>query len=138
MQVSDAASVAICLAGAGDVMPDTTSLDQLKAKAPEAAEFLRQLANPNRLLLLCQLSQGERSVGELQNELGLKQPALSQQLADLRQSGFVQARRQSRQIYYSLRDRRAQAIMDTLYAIFCADAGASRSHPQPAGVEPPR
>jgi DNA-binding transcriptional ArsR family regulator len=118
-------------------MPDTTSIDQLKAKAPEVAEFLRQLANPNRLLLLCQLSQGERSVTELQNELGLKQPALSQQLADLRQSGFVQARRQSRSIYYSLKDRRAQAIMDTLYAIFCADPGASRSHPEPAGGESP-
>lgn len=96
------------------------SLEELKAKAPEVAEFLRQLANPNRLLLLCHIAQGERSVSEIQEDLGLKQPALSQQLAELRQAGLVQARRESRSIHYSIKDPRAQAVMATLYAVFCA------------------
>lgn len=103
-------------------MTDQLTLEQLKAKAPEAAAFLRWLANPNRLLLLCHISQGERSVAQIMDELGLKQPALSQQLAELRRSGLVQARRQSRSILYSLKDQRARVIMDALYTVFCDDS----------------
>ena len=102
-------------------MTDQLTLEQLKAKAPEAAAFLRWLANPNRLLLLCHISQGERSVAQIMEDLELKQPALSQQLAELRRSGFVQARRQSRSILYSLKDERARVIMEALYAVFCGD-----------------
>lgn len=97
---------------------------QLKRKAPEAAELLRQLANPNRLLLLCQIARGERSVGQLEEQLGLRQPALSQQLAELRQAGLVKTRRESRSIFYSLADARAEAVMAMLYEIFCRDAEA--------------
>lgn len=103
-------------------MTDQLTLEQLKAKAPEAAAFLRWLANPNRLLLLCHISQGERSVAQLMDELGLKQPALSQQLAELRRSGFVQTRRRSRSILYSLKDQRARVVMEALYAVFCGDS----------------
>ena len=99
----------------------TSDIEALKSKAPEVAEFLRLLANPNRLLLLCHLSQGERSVTEIQRDLDLKQPALSQQLAELRQSGLVQTRRESRSIYYAVKDGRARAVVGMLHAIFCAD-----------------
>ncbi|SJM64337.1 transcriptional regulator, ArsR family [Brevundimonas diminuta 3F5N] len=104
--------------------PDDDDLERLKAAAPEAAELLRQLANANRLLILCHIAQEERSVGQLEQELGLRQPGLSQQLAELRQSGLVKTRRESRSIYYSLADERAEAIMAMLHRIFCADPKA--------------
>ena len=109
------------------------TLDQLKAKAPEAAAFLRHLANPGRLILLCHIAQGERSVTDIQHDLGFKQPALSQQLADLRRSGLVQTRRESRTIYYAIKDGRAAAVMAMLQQIFC---GAAERPAQPA-AEPP-
>jgi len=115
---------------------ETTShptLEQLKAKAPEAAALLRHLANPSRLILLCHIAQGERSVTDIQHDLGFKQPALSQQLADLRRSGLVQTRRESRTIYYAIKDGRARAVMAMLQQIFCDDAPAARS----AVAEPP-
>ena len=99
-------------------------LAQLKAKAPEAAELLRQLSNPSRLILLCHIATQERSVGELEQDLGIKQPGLSQQLAELRQAGLVKTRRQSRSIYYSLADERAKGILEMLWMTFCAPEGA--------------
>jgi DNA-binding transcriptional ArsR family regulator len=107
------------------------TLDQLKAKAPEAAAFLRLLANPNRLILLCHIATGERSVTEIQHDLGLKQPALSQQLADLRRSGLVQTRRESRTIFYAIKDGRAAAVMAMLQAIFCGNVPSSPPAPSP-------
>ena len=100
--------------------PAAIPLELLRDKAPEAADFLRTLANPNRLILLCRIARGEASVGELQEDLGLKQPGLSQQLAELRQAGLVKTRRESRVIHYSIADGRAQAVMDMLYGVFCA------------------
>jgi len=97
------------------------AMEQLKAKAPQAAELLRQLANPNRLLILCHVAEEERSVGQLEADLGIKQPALSQQLAELRQSGLVKTRRQSRSIYYAIADERAHSVMAMLGEIFCGD-----------------
>jgi DNA-binding transcriptional ArsR family regulator len=126
-------------------VPPTAANDiaALKAKAPEVAEFLRLLANPNRLLLLCHLSQRERSVTEIQRDLGLRQPALSQQLAELRQSGLVQTRRESRSIYYTIKDSRARAVVGMLHAIFCSDgtnppAPVPNDQPGPVDVAPPR
>ncbi|MDP3400085.1 MAG: metalloregulator ArsR/SmtB family transcription factor [Brevundimonas sp.] len=101
-------------------LPDVAALARLKAKAPEAADLLRQLANPTRLLILCHVAQQERAVGEMERDLGLKQPGLSQQLAELRQAGLVKTRRQSRSIYYSIADGRVQALMGMLHDIFCA------------------
>jgi DNA-binding transcriptional ArsR family regulator len=95
------------------------SLDTLQKKAPEAAEFMRQFGNANRLMLLCHIAAKERSVSDIQDGLGIKQPALSQQLAELRQSGLVKTRRESRQIYYSIADGRAKIIMDMLFSLFC-------------------
>jgi DNA-binding transcriptional ArsR family regulator len=101
------------------------------------------LANPNRLLLLCHISQGERSVTEIQRDLGLKQPALSQQLAELRQSGLVESRRESRSIYYSIKDDRTRNVIGMLHAIFCADdeaeaaAAAAPARPLSRPAPPP-
>ncbi len=101
-------------------LPDVEAMARLKAKAPEAADLLRQLANPTRLLILCHITREERAVGEMERDLGLKQPGLSQQLAELRQAGLVKTRRESRSIYYSIADERVQALMGMLHDIFCA------------------
>lgn len=100
--------------------PDHEAMARLKEKAPEAADLLRQLANPSRLLILCHITREERAVGEMERDLGLKQPGLSQQLAELRQAGLVKTRRESRSIYYSIADERVQGIMGMLHDIFCA------------------
>ncbi|WP_429818371.1 ArsR/SmtB family transcription factor [Ensifer sp. B1-9] len=96
-----------------------TPIEVLTAKAPEAAEFMRYFSNANRLMLLCHITQRESSVSDIQEALGIKQPALSQQLAELRQAGLVKTRRESRQIYYSIADGRAQAVMKLLFRLFC-------------------
>jgi DNA-binding transcriptional ArsR family regulator len=110
------------------------SLDTLLERAPEAAEFMRQFSNANRLMLLCHIAGKERSVTDIQEGLGIKQPALSQQLAELRQAGLVKTRRVSRTIYYSIADGRAKIVMDMLYGMFCA----KQADPKPdisVGVE---
>lgn len=98
-------------------------IETLQNKATEAAEFMRLFSTPSRLMLLCHIAQQERSVGEIQNDLGLKQPALSQQLAELRQAGLVKTRRQSRAINYSIADERVDAVMDLLLTLFCGTGG---------------
>lgn len=124
--------------------PDTSpaGMEALKARAPQAADLLRQLSNANRLLILCHISQDERSVGQLEQDLGIKQPGLSQQLAELRQSGLVKTRRESRSIFYSIADERALAVMAMLHEIFCKDPRAVTERladeAAPAPVEPPR
>lgn len=96
------------------------NMAHMQAAAHEAAALLRVLANENRLLLLCQLSQGERSVGELEQLLGIRQPTLSQQLGVLRTEGLVQTRREGKQIFYRVVDERAQRVLETLYCMYCA------------------
>lgn len=103
-------------------MTRTKELDALQPKAAEAAELLRLLANTSRLQLLCQIALGERSVGQLEEELDIQQPALSQQLAELRKAGMVKTRRASRSIFYSIADARTQAILEMLRMIFCDEA----------------
>lgn len=75
-------------------------------------------------MILCHIATEEKSVGQLEADLGIKQPALSQQLAELRQFGLVKTRRQSRSIFYSIADERAEAVMAMLYEIFCGDPQA--------------
>ncbi|USJ27377.1 ArsR/SmtB family transcription factor [Ensifer adhaerens] len=114
------------------------SLETLAAKAPEAAEFMRHFSNANRLMLLCYIAQREAAVSDIQEELGIKQPALSQQLAELRQAGLVKTRRQSRQVFYSIADGRAEAVMKMLFRLFCnpgsklADEATSAPLTEPA------
>jgi len=81
--------------------------------------LLKALANPDRLLLLCQLSQGERNVSELEQLLGIQQPTLSQQLAVLRREGLVATRREGKQIHYRISSPEALAVITTLYQLFC-------------------
>lgn len=90
--------------------------------AEEAAACLRALSNPSRLLLLCQLIEAERNVGELEAALGLSQAYVSQQLARLRGEGLVTARREGRIVFYSLADTRIKPIMKVLYDQFCGPA----------------
>lgn len=100
---------------------ERAELAAMKAKVPEVAELLRLVATPSRLLVLCQLSQGELSVGALEQATGIRQPGLSQQLAELRQAGLVATRRQSRSIFYRIADARVEQLLTAMYAIFCGD-----------------
>jgi DNA-binding transcriptional ArsR family regulator len=94
-------------------------MDALKTKVPELAELLRLMATPTRLLLLCQLSLGEASVGMLEQAVGIRQPALSQQLAELRQHKLVSTRRQSRSIFYRIADERVRQLLVAMHVAFC-------------------
>ena len=80
---------------------------------------MKALANEKRLMLLCILSEGEYSVTELEAILGIRQPALSQQLARLRKDNFVKTRRDGKAIYYSLASEEAREIMEVVYKHFC-------------------
>ena len=75
-------------------------MDELLENAKRASNFLKALANENRLIILCCLAEGEKNVGELETMLGIRQPSLSQQLARLRSDGRAETRRDSKQIYY--------------------------------------
>ncbi len=95
------------------------SLEEMTANAARATEFLRSLSNPHRLLILCQLSQGEKSVGELCEILDLRQPTLSQHLARLRAEGLVSTRRDGTAIFYSLGREDIIPVIEVLYSVFC-------------------
>jgi len=88
---------------------------------------MKALSNPSRLLILCQLADGEKSVGEVQRQVGLSQSALSQHLAVLRRKGIVATRREAQTIYYSLASGEAVAVMNTLYLVFCGNAATKRN-----------
>jgi ArsR family transcriptional regulator, virulence genes transcriptional regulator len=91
----------------------------LKASAGEAAALMKTLSNTARLMILCQLVEGERSVAELEKTLDTKQPNVSQQLARLRMEGYVAPRRDGRTIYYSLADERVANVIRNLHQTFC-------------------
>jgi len=91
----------------------------LRAAAGEAVGVLKLLANEERLLLLCQLSQGEMSVGELEQQLDIRQPTLSQQLGVLRTQGVVDTRREGKRIYYRIGDPSLLQIIAVLYRLYC-------------------
>ncbi|QGZ31860.1 ArsR/SmtB family transcription factor [Stutzerimonas stutzeri] len=95
-------------------------IQQLRANADAAGQLLKALGNPDRLLLLCQLAEGERSVSELEALLGIQQPTLSQQLGVLRREGLVATRREGKQIFYRIDSPPALAVINTLYQLFCA------------------
>ncbi|BCG04655.1 transcriptional regulator (plasmid) [Paraburkholderia sp. PGU19] len=97
----------------------TIDLATMQAGATNACALLKVLANPDRLLLMCQLSQGEMSVGELEEQLGIRQPTLSQQLGVLRENDLVATRREGKNIFYSVASPQALAVMAVLYEQFC-------------------
>lgn len=100
--------------------PSTIDPDRLRAAAAEAVSALKLLANPERLLLLCQLSQeGEMCVGDLEQELDIHQPTLSQQLGVLRNQGVVATRREGKNIYYSVADPALLQVLALVYKLYC-------------------
>ena len=94
-------------------------LDDMISSAVQACALLRVLANRHRLMLLCQMTQGEFCVNELETALGIEQPTLSQQLTVLRQEQLVTTRREGKQIFYSIASPEAMAVMQVLYEQFC-------------------
>lgn len=94
-------------------------LEEMKQHADEATQMLKALANRNRLMLLCTLSEGEQSVGELNDRIDLSQSALSQHLAVLRRDGLVTTRRESQTIYYSITDGPAAKVIHLLHDMYC-------------------
>lgn len=90
-------------------------------KAGKAADLLRLMSNPHRLMILCQLGGGELSVGALQDRIGLSQSALSQHLAKLRSEGLVTTRRNSQMIFYSISDPAVGKVIHTLAEIYCPE-----------------
>lgn len=95
------------------------NIEQLAVNAEQAEQFLKLMANKNRLMILCSLLQGEQSVGELNKKVPLAQSALSQHLASLRKANMVVTRREGHAIYYSLTDPKVESIIALLYEWFC-------------------
>ncbi|WKL16269.1 metalloregulator ArsR/SmtB family transcription factor [Comamonas testosteroni] len=102
-----------------DQAQSTLDLHAMRTHAGEAVAMLKLLGNEDRLLLLCQLSLQERTVGELEQLTGVSQPTLSQQLGILRREGLATTRREGKFIWYQLADVRALELMQTLYQLFC-------------------
>lgn len=109
----------VTLSGAG------TRLAELEQNARRAAKLLKAMSNSARLVILCQLASGERSVGELERAVGLSQSGISQHLAVLRREGVVSSRRIRQTVLYSLASRDVVTVMGTLHSVFC--------NPQPIG-----
>jgi DNA-binding transcriptional ArsR family regulator len=104
-------------------------IEALSAAADEASEFLKSLASPVRLRILCSILSREASVGELAEQLGVRQSVVSQHLALLRKDGLVRTRRDGQTIWYALADERVVRVMDVLQQTFC---------PAPAARDPAR
>jgi len=95
------------------------NLKKMQASADDACRLMKVLSNRDRMMLLCQIGQGEKCVGELEDCLDIHQPTLSQQLTVLRNEELVETRREGKQIYYSLTGNVALAVMDVLYQNYC-------------------
>jgi DNA-binding transcriptional ArsR family regulator len=92
---------------------------QMEAAAERASALLKTLGHRDRLMILCNLAEGERAVGELAETLGLAQSALSQHLARMRAEGLVASRRESQSVFYRLNDGEVRQLIESLYQIFC-------------------
>lgn len=126
--------VNVCVMTAVTTLPATATemdMDAVRQHAAEVVSTLKVLGNIDRLMLLCQLVQQERTVGELEQLTGITQPTLSQQLGVLRREGVVGTRRTGKFIWYRLEDGRTLQIMQALYALFCAP-GATAAQPAAA------
>ena len=91
----------------------------MERSAAEAAAFLKSLAHEGRLMILCHLGSGEKSVGELESIMNMRQAAVSQLLARLREDGLVAARREGKTVYYSISDSNVLAVIGLLHSIYC-------------------
>ncbi len=95
------------------------NFDVLRASADKATSLMKVMANADRLMLLCQLSESEKSVGELETILDIRQPTLSQQLTVLREAGLVSTRREGKSIFYRISSQSALAVMQVLSQEIC-------------------
>lgn len=102
---------------------ETPAASQMREHAAGAAGLMKALGNESRLMILCMLTEGERSVSDLNQIIPLSQSALSQQLARLRQQGLVKTRRESQTIFYSLANGPADRIIHLLHDIYCGVPG---------------
>ena len=102
-----------------DIELTEDKLDQMGEAAREASVFLKVLAHEARLMILCYLVDGEKSVKQLEDLLSMRQPTVSQQLARLRLEGLVDTRRDGKTIYYSLNSDKARRIIEVIYDLFC-------------------
>jgi len=102
---------------------DIEKLGELHDMASHAVELLKAMANEWRLMILCQLADGEKTVSELQEILGLSQSALSQHLAVLRREKIVKSRKHAQSVTYSLAGDEAPKVMNTLHEVFCETQG---------------
>jgi DNA-binding transcriptional ArsR family regulator len=100
-------------------MAKQIDLVKMHAAAGEASKLLKVLSNPDRMLLLCQMTQGAFSVKELEIMTGILQPTLSQQLTVLRGEDLVSTRREGKQIFYSIASSEALAVLQVLYRLYC-------------------
>jgi DNA-binding transcriptional ArsR family regulator len=98
------------------------SVESMQEQAGKAQRLLTAMANEKRLLILCQLIDGERSVNDIAELLGTRQSTISQHLALLRRDGFVQARRDGQTQFYSLKGDDARSVIETLYTLYCVPA----------------
>lgn len=94
-------------------------LGQMADNAQDASEFLKALAHESRLLILCILAEGEKSVGDLETLLSQRQSTVSQQLARLRLDGLVSTRREGKSIFYSLANDEVRTVLRAVYSVFC-------------------
>ncbi|MEK7821292.1 MAG: metalloregulator ArsR/SmtB family transcription factor [Pseudomonadota bacterium] len=99
--------------------PSAAALQTIQSNARRASTLLKAMSNQHRLMILCQLVPGEKSVGELERIIGLSQSALSQHLARLRRDQLVRTRRAAQTIFYSLNGEEASAVIETLYGLYC-------------------
>jgi DNA-binding transcriptional ArsR family regulator len=95
-------------------------IQDMYTNAEKAAAMLKAMANQRRLMILCLLNDGERSVSELNEQIGIPQSSLSQHLGQLRREKLVTTRREAQTIYYSLASEEVEAIIATLYQVYCA------------------
>lgn len=118
----------------------TMKIEDMLNAVEQATDLLKSLANRNRLLLLCNLIEGEKSVGELARLIGARETAVSQQLALLRKDGIVQTRRQGQTVYYNLASAKAAKVIETLHGIYCSpeeEAAAAAVEAVAGGAAPP-
>lgn len=110
-------------------MPEITGLaiGDFLAQAESAAELLKLLGNPQRLMIACLLAEGEFAVSEIESRLGIRQPSLSQQIGTLREAGVIRGRREAKAVIYHLADDRAAALLTSLHEIFCPGGAAPKN-----------
>ena len=108
---------------------DPGALDDMRQNAQRATDFLKALAHEGRLMILCHLATGEKSVTELEDLLNARQAAVSQQLARLRHAGFVTCRREGKAMYYTLPEGAVRDMIGIMYDMFCAGQDTEGGNP---------